>query len=199
MSTGSQSLIQHRQYRINIRLCLWLAADGLAMTSHWSCGRGCGHTGRRRTCYKDKEISLRTPWEITLRSTPHSPELRGGAVTPTGGGASGLWIGGVMGGVPVPKDQWTPRCLQNYTKSNKRISCVTWPLCWLCALNLELLSCSGGSSELDGPSEGHMRTEEGHSSLSPGYLGNKEINVFESIQIRYPMTSISNITCCLPG
>lgn len=111
MSAGSQGLIQYWQYSIDIRLCFRLAADGLEMTSHWSSRRGCGHTGRRRTCYKDKEISLRTPWKIIPGSTPHSPELRGGAVTPTGGGASGLWIGGVMGGVPVPKNQWTQRRL----------------------------------------------------------------------------------------
>lgn len=37
--------------------------------------------------------------------TSHLPELRGGVAAPIGGGANGLWMGGVMGGVPVPKHQ----------------------------------------------------------------------------------------------
>lgn len=41
-------------------------------------------------------------------------------------------------------------------------------------LLLELLSCSGGSSVVRGPSEGHMRTEGGRSSPVPGYLGNTD-------------------------
>lgn len=36
----------------------------------------------------------------------------------------------------------------------------------------ELLSCSGGSSAVRGPSEGRTRTEGGRSSPAPGYLGN---------------------------
>lgn len=43
-------------------------------------------------------------WEVTS-VTFHLPELRGGVAAPIGGGANGLWIGGVMGGVPVPKHQ----------------------------------------------------------------------------------------------
>lgn len=37
--------------------------------------------------------------------TSHLPELRGGVATPIGGGANGLWMGGVMSGVPVPENQ----------------------------------------------------------------------------------------------
>lgn len=37
---------------------------------------------------------------------------------------------------------------------------------------LEPLSCSGGFSGAHGPSEAHRKTEEGHSSPAPGYLGN---------------------------
>lgn len=39
-------------------------------------------------------------------------------------------------------------------------------------LLLELLSCSEGFSGAHGPSEAHRKTEEGHSSPAPGYLGN---------------------------
>lgn len=39
-------------------------------------------------------------------------------------------------------------------------------------LLLELLSCSGGFCVAHGPSEAHMKTEEGHSSPAPGYLCN---------------------------
>lgn len=37
--------------------------------------------------------------------TSHLPEHRGGVAAPIGGGANGLWMGGVMGGVPVPNHQ----------------------------------------------------------------------------------------------
>lgn len=39
-------------------------------------------------------------------------------------------------------------------------------------LLLEPLSCSGGFAGARGPSEAHRKTEEGHSSPAPGYLGN---------------------------
>lgn len=48
------------------------------------------------------------------------------------------------------------------------------------AVDLELLSCSEGSSELNGPSEGHRRTEGGHSSLSLDYLDRAKIKLMKN-------------------
>lgn len=50
-------------------------------------------------------FSGKKDWEVTS-VTFHLRELRGGVATPIGGGANGLWMGGVMGGVPVPKQRF---------------------------------------------------------------------------------------------
>ena len=43
---------------------------------------------------------------------------------------------------------------------------------------VELVSCSGGSSVVHGPSEGRMRTGGGRSNPAPGFLGNAETGVY---------------------
>lgn len=49
---------------------------------------------------------------------------------------------------------------------------------------LALLSCSEGSSDLNGPSEGHRRTEGGHSSLSLDYLNRRKIKLMKDLGVR---------------
>lgn len=64
-------------------------------------------------------------------------------------------------------------------------------------LLLELLSCSGDLSVVRGPSEGHMRTEGGHSSPAPGYLGNTTDTVQQcSLSESDKFTVILNKTAC---
>lgn len=46
----------------------------------------------------------------------HLPELRGGVGRPIGGGANGLWMGGVITGVPVPNTSINNKMLAEFIR-----------------------------------------------------------------------------------